>query len=621
MRIFKHRTGCLLIWWGSFAERGSATIGDLHAVQNLSEALVAADVEHAVISNVASRSWRVPVFREIRKIERHVSTLVFVCGPLLETDGLRRILERFPRARKIAVAVSILPEQSRAVSERFDWILARDGLAHCSFDLAPARYRTRPPPAPPPASAPIGLCLRGLQTEYGPGRLSQHERIRQMFEQAATHWRRETTPIDTVLRQNKDPGFELDHRFGSTGAVATTRMHGALYALLNGRPPIAIDQIPGGAKVSSLLGAIEWPHVYPHDVSMPIVEAALGEALSGQLTSAAQHAREEIITRSEDALRRAVRVIARPRSMPVRGLADDRHASASNSQVFQAFWWGQELSPYEAFCLKSFVDHGHDVHLYAYDDILSVPAGVTLCDARAVFDKSRYFGYESGPAAGSPAGFSDLFRFKLLADKGGWWIDTDVVCLSGEIPRVDAFYAFESAKMVNGAVLRFPPRHPVMLQCLEEALNIGSRAKWGEIGPFLLTRVLRAGGLVDTVQPEATAYPIHWTDALDLFRPAKTASLASRIHSSLFLHLWNEILRRTDIDKTLLPPAGSLLRDIADQHPVAGWRGEYDIRQLELKFAVVQNELDKQRPERMRPRSWTARLWRTNDSKRPHRDR
>lgn len=55
----------------------------------------------------------------------------------------------------------------------------------------------------------------------------------------------------------------------------------------------------------------------------------------------------------------------------------------TNSPVhtFQTFWWGSALSPYEMFCLKSFVDHGHKVHLYTFDPQLDVPDGVLICDA------------------------------------------------------------------------------------------------------------------------------------------------------------------------------------------------------------------------------------------------
>lgn len=64
--------------------------------------------------------------------------------------------------------------------------------------------------------------------------------------------------------------------------------------------------------------------------------------------------------------------------------------------IFQTFWWGDALSPYEMLCLKSFVDYGHQVHLYSYTTQLAVPEGVVVRDATALIAGDRFFAYESG---------------------------------------------------------------------------------------------------------------------------------------------------------------------------------------------------------------------------------
>ena len=100
--------------------------------------------------------------------------------------------------------------------------------------------------------------------------------------------------------------------------------------------------------------------------------------------------------------------------------------------LFQSFWAGPSLSPYEHLCLTSFIDRGHAFDLYTFDANLAVPAGVQLRDAATILDQSEYFVYENGPGRGSPSAFANLFRYKLLQDKGGWWVDTDVICLADE---------------------------------------------------------------------------------------------------------------------------------------------------------------------------------------------
>jgi hypothetical protein len=267
-----------------------------------------------------------------------------------------------------------------------------------------------------------------------------------------------------------------------------------------------------------------------------------------------------------------------------------KRAAGSERHVFQSFWWGDSITPYEALCMRSFIDHGHGYHLYSHTPHLQVPAGVVLHDAAKLLPKEDYFEYENRR---SPAAFSSAFRYKLLAVNGGWWVDTDVICLTGEVPAWEQFFAFESETIVNTAVMYFPAAHSVALRCLAETLATRGRAKWGDLGPRLITNSLREHGLIEHAQRPAICYPVHWKQALDLLDPAKTASITERAKSALFVHLWNEIYRLEGIDKTARPPAGSFLRQMADRHPVEGWRNDTpaagaDTGQRDVSLSVSQ---------------------------------
>lgn len=248
---------------------------------------------------------------------------------------------------------------------------------------------------------------------------------------------------------------------------------------------------------------------------------------------------------------------------------------------FQSFWFGDTFSPYEKVCLQSFVDHGHEFHVYTYTKNLEVPSGVLVKDAREILSDEGYFTYGSGPGKGSHAAFSNLFRYRLLAERGGWWVDTDVVCLKDTLPQYRSFYAFENDRIVNGAILYFEPNDPIMRNCFEEASRIGDTAAWGELGPRLLSRMLAEGGCIEHAQNKQLAYEIHHSEAFDLLRPEMCQTLMQRTHNSLFIHLWNEMFRRASLSKTMLPPKGSLLRLFVDRHPVDGWTGEYNAEVLE----------------------------------------
>jgi Glycosyltransferase sugar-binding region containing DXD motif len=111
----------------------------------------------------------------------------------------------------------------------------------------------------------------------------------------------------------------------------------------------------------------------------------------------------------------------------------------------------------EILSIRSFQVHGHDYHLYAYEPIENLPAGVVVQDANEILPRSSIFQY-TGYA--TYAGFANFFRYKLLLERGGWWADTDVVCLR---PFEFAFpYVFGSETCSRGivpasAVIRCPP--------------------------------------------------------------------------------------------------------------------------------------------------------------------
>ena len=204
---------------------------------------------------------------------------------------------------------------------------------------------------------------------------------------------------------------------------------------------------------------------------------------------------------------------------------------------FQSFWAGGSLTPYEMLCLRSFIDRGHTFDLYTFEPSLSVPAGVRIRNAADILPPEEFFVYEDGPGKGSPAAFANLFRYKLLTEKGGWWVDTDVVCLSSDIPDFTEFFAAEDDTLINVAILRFPPRHPLMIRCLDEARRMGRAVRWGDTGPFLFTRTVNELGYQDRTLPTEICYSLHHYRATDILRPSRCAGLIEQMKSSLFVHL------------------------------------------------------------------------------------
>lgn len=106
-----------------------------------------------------------------------------------------------------------------------------------------------------------------------------------------------------------------------------------------------------------------------------------------------------------------------------------------DNRVVHGLWIGKRLSRLELLTIHSFLRQGHEFHLWLYDDLETpLPKGVVLENAEEVLPRSRIFRLrdidpETGVGRLSLGPFSDLFRYKLLYEKGGWWVDMDVTCL------------------------------------------------------------------------------------------------------------------------------------------------------------------------------------------------
>ena len=122
--------------------------------------------------------------------------------------------------------------------------------------------------------------------------------------------------------------------------------------------------------------------------------------------------------------------------------------------------------------MKSFVDHGHDYDLYSYSSP-TVPKGVRVLDADEILPRNEIFYYRRGRERGSVAGFSNLFRYRLLALRGGWWVDTDVICLSPNAPEREIFIEREDENLIGSAIIRFPKGHSFVNALYEKKPRIG----------------------------------------------------------------------------------------------------------------------------------------------------
>src|SRR5258708_32444629 len=96
------------------------------------------------------------------------------------------------------------------------------------------------------------------------------------------------------------------------------------------------------------------------------------------------------------------------------------------NHVIQGLWIGARISDLEELSIRSFLAHGHEYHLYTDEHDHNVPEHAIVKDANEIIPSAKIFKYRDYD---SYSGFSNFFRYRLLLQKGGWWADTDLICL------------------------------------------------------------------------------------------------------------------------------------------------------------------------------------------------
>lgn len=233
------------------------------------------------------------------------------------------------------------------------------------------------------------------------------------------------------------------------------------------------------------------------------------------------------------------------------------YAWLSRKEVFQAFWFGGPLPPLAWLCISSFVRFGHRVHLYSYDQ-LSLPSGVKGRPADSVLPREsvRF-------VHGSYSTFSNVFRYALLEKAGGWWIDTDVLCLGNPIPVCNIAFAEEQSGRFNTALMKFPKGHPLVKDLLAQAQNGDlDQIAWGDLGGTLLTTVINKHRVGSLAQPKQTFYPLHWLESYKVLFPEFTCEIYDRISRQPFLHFWNYMYHFMGYDSSKFRPLGGSFLDV-----------------------------------------------------------
>lgn len=221
--------------------------------------------------------------------------------------------------------------------------------------------------------------------------------------------------------------------------------------------------------------------------------------------------------------------------------------ASDENKIIQSMWIPDHFSNNELLGMKSYLFQGHSFHLYAYSmNIKNLPANITLKDANEIIPYTKIF----KDIFGSYSAFADWFRFKLLYEKGGWWVDLDTVCVQ-PLDIADK-YCFsteadtEGNYLLNPTCIKCPAGSPFLKECLDFIEKRGQKnIGFGEFGLKLYRRIMAHYEFMAFAPPPVAFCPIPWFElyrfiSLDDYKPSP---------ATYTIHLWNDMWRRGCLNK------------------------------------------------------------------------
>lgn len=255
--------------------------------------------------------------------------------------------------------------------------------------------------------------------------------------------------------------------------------------------------------------------------------------------------------------------------------------------IIQSLWIGNPLSSLEKLCIQSFLDHGHEFHLYTYTDIGGIPDGTVIKDGNEILSK------ECLAAVGNKQyeTFSDWFRYALLAKHGGWWVDMDTICIKPFDFTEEIVFGLTEGLRVQNAQICFPKGHFLPI-ALEKACREHTAPQvWDDINDVAVKKRVRRYKQGKDKLPRVFWGPDFLTKAVyhyDLQKHGKPFQYFHAAGHSNYeywfdnsfsdgldfyqntygIHLYHSMLSRLGIDKHANFPEGSVLEQLKQKHGI-----------------------------------------------------
>ncbi len=202
--------------------------------------------------------------------------------------------------------------------------------------------------------------------------------------------------------------------------------------------------------------------------------------------------------------------------------------------IVNSFWLGETITPLNELCIESWLKKGYTYNLYTYGKI-NTNLNVNILDANQIVDQKEYFTYHHGISKGTPVAFSNLFRAELLYQKGGLYVDTDVMLIEPvELEEYTFCYQYHPHYSTSIGTCFLYSKHAFSQLFKRWAEIIRDMSKGyishGDLGPDLFTNLVLAFDMLRFVKDKSLVNPIDYTEIQDLLNKPKAKH---------YLHLFN----------------------------------------------------------------------------------
>jgi len=136
-----------------------------------------------------------------------------------------------------------------------------------------------------------------------------------------------------------------------------------------------------------------------------------------------------------------------------------------------SFWIEGELTKHQLLTVHSFLRHGHEFELYAYEPPEGLPASVKVGYLGDFVPPSDVYHYRHMGHSRRLGGISERVKAEMLYQLGGWHVDMDVTCLR-YFDFTSDYVLRPHTRVAVGNIIKCPPRSELARIFLEGALAV-----------------------------------------------------------------------------------------------------------------------------------------------------